>query len=75
MIDFLDDSLLVNGQMLEVQGDDYVPEKPIKDGKRLSKKKVHDNAEDPALNGKKNNGSPKQTGFSKGSGAARPRFC
>lgn len=61
--------------MLEVEADDYVPEKPIKDEKRLSKKKMHDNAEDPALNGKKKNGSPETTSLSKGSGALRPRFC
>ena len=50
---FLDDSLLVNGQMLEVEADDYVPKKPIRHGKQLSKKRVQDNAEDPARNGKK----------------------
>ncbi|XP_074625177.1 ZP domain-containing protein-like isoform X2 [Acropora palmata] len=47
-----DDSLLVNDQMLEVEADDYVPEKPIKHGKLLSQKKaeVRDKAEDPARN-------------------------
>ena len=41
--------------MLEVEADDYVPEKPIKHGKLLSQKKaeVRDKAEDPARNGKK----------------------
>lgn len=55
-----DDSLLVNGQKLEVEADDYVPEKPIRHGKQLSKKRVQDNAEDPARNA--SNPSPTSPG-------------
>lgn len=43
--------------MLKVETDDYVPEKRIRHGKPLSKKKVQDKAEDPARNGKKSIGT------------------
>ena len=41
--------------MLEVEADDYIPEKPIKHGKLLSQKtaEVQVKAEDLARNGKK----------------------